>query len=390
MVDVPVNGRVLEWARRERQLSIAEAAERLEVTSATISDLENGEVKPTLGMLRSMATKYELPLATLLMPEPLPSTQRPAIVDHRTFDGVRPEYSHKLQMVIEGAWETVDALSDLKSIAPDLVPDSSEIPHVSPYVDMEEVAASERARIGCSVGRQIGLSTAREAFFVWRHAVEEQGVFVTVANAGGDDNCRGFAINDERHIPYIFINSDESGVDRDYRSRSFGLLHEYCHVMMRQNALSDHGRTERIEAACNTFAAFFLMPRDEFNAKCRELAVAGQPTEWHITRLANTFHTSLTSVGYHLESTGNARKGFGDWFRRELRKRNFKDSSGRAAHHEKLANRLGGNLVRVILDASARGLLNKIDVHELTNIKPIYYEAVRGEIDARAEAYGIR
>ena len=390
MVDVPVNGKVLNWARKDRCLSMDKASELLRVPPERLNKFEKGDEKPNLTLLKNMAAKYEIPLAFLLLPEPLSEDRRLSFIDHRTFEGKPPRHSHKLRMIINMAFETIEVLRDLQNAAPDLFYDSTLIPYLSQNQTIEVVANDERNRIGCTVQEQIELKSARVAFLVFRNIVESQGVFVTVANVGGGDNCRGFAINDENRIPYIFLNSDESEFDQDYSSRTFGLMHEYCHIMMRQSVLSDHRRSGRIEATCNSFAAYFLMPRKVFNSKCRELGVQEQPTESDVRILAKTFHTSLTSVAYHLENTKNAPRGFGNSFQQRLIKKEIQHGIARAKHHQKLVNRNGGSLIRVMLGALDRGLFDETDVHEITDIKPQYYDSVRGEVEARAQAYGFR
>ncbi len=390
MVEIPVNGSVLNWARKDRCLSLDEASELLKVPSERLTKLEKGDVKPNLTLLKKMASKYDVPLASLLMSKPRPREHLLAVIDHRTFKGAPPRFSHKLRIAIDSAFETIEALYDLKNAAPDLFFDSTLIPQISTYEDIESVANAERHRIGFTVQEQIDLKTPRDAFWVFRNIVEAQGVFVTVANLGDSDNCRGFAINDDNQIPYIFLNSNESAFDQDYPARTFGLLHEYCHIMMRQTVLSDHGRSSKIEAACNSFAAFFLMPRKEFNLKCREIGFLGRPSESDVKTLARTFHSSLTSVAYHLENTENAPSGFGKKVHQKLTKQNIRKRFGRVQHHQKLVNRNGGNLIRVMLGAFDRGLLDEIDVHDITDIKPKYYDRVRSEVDLRAKVYSAR
>ena len=264
MVAIPVRGTVLEWARKEKHLSVEEAAGLIGVDTVRLAELEAeiGE-KPNLGLLRQIAAKYEISVAALLMPEPLPLTDRPTIKDHRVLDGKRPEYTLKLRSAIDLIWENIDDLSDLKRQEPDLFVSTEGLPKLSIDQEAKEAAQKERKRIGISVESQLGWHTDREAFLRWRLAVERQGVFVHVQNIGSSDNCRGFAIFDERDIPVIFINSDESERDHDYRSRTYGLIHEYCHVLLRSTSLSGHtqniDRSNRVERFCNEFAAEFLM-----------------------------------------------------------------------------------------------------------------------------------
>jgi transcriptional regulator with XRE-family HTH domain len=85
MVDVPVNKDVLVWARKERGLTEKEAAKRLKLTTDQLAALENGTKRPTLVILDRIASRYQIPFASLMMPEPLPLLKRPA--DFRTFEG---------------------------------------------------------------------------------------------------------------------------------------------------------------------------------------------------------------------------------------------------------------------------------------------------------------
>lgn len=389
MVDIPVNGAVLAWARKERHLSVGEAATLLKIEEEQLAFFESGDESPNVGILRSMAAKYKITFASLLMPEPLDAVTRPVVSDHRTFEGARPEYSLQLQQTLDEIWEYIEHLCDLKPHEPDLFVSTGNIPTVQLTQDAREAAYAERARIGFPIDVQIGCATDREVFLRWRSVIERQGVFVYIKNLGNDDNCRGFAINDARQIPFIFLNSDESEMFYDYRSRAFGLVHEYCHIMMRQNILSDHRRGDDIERYCNRFAAYFLMPEERFRKECLQVnATKETVTEQHVRRLAAKFHTSLSAVAIHLETLDLAPSGFYHNLLTKWKAEDRRSGTGRASHEEKLANRLGANYIALILEAAQRGTLNSADVHEMTGIKPQYYSAIKSEIDARNAAYG--
>lgn len=389
MVDVPANGKVLEWARNERHLSLEQAAELLKIDEADLRALETGARQPNIGTLRDMAVRYKLSFASLLMPEPLPPNSTPKVEDFRTFEGKAPDLSFRLQRVLDEVWEQIDNLVDLRESAGDLFPDGQGLPHVKLSASPERIAADERARIGFDIEAQIGIETDREAFLRWRAVLEKNGVFVRVENLGDEDNCRGFAIYDEREIPVIFLNSDETDVDTDYRARTFGLFHEYYHLLLRQNALSDHGRSNRVEALCNRFAAFFLMPRDRFLLECQRLHVEeGNITEGNVRALAQRFHTSMSSVAIHLEELGVARPGLFERLLADWRLRRPRKGQGIALHHQKLANKFGAGFLNLVIQAADRGLLNKIDVLEMTDVKPEFMESVAAEVNARIAAYG--
>jgi len=389
VVDVPVNGRVLEWARTERHLTPEVAAKLLQIDKEELLALERGDHPPSIGRLRDMAAKYKMPFASLMMPEPLPQATRPQVEDYRTFEGKAPELSFKLQRALDEVWEQIDALVDVRDNAPDLFRLADELPRVTLHADPEKIAAAERERIGFNIDVQLGLEKAREAFLRWRAALETQGVFVRVENLGNDDKCRGFAVYDDRRIPFIFLNSDETDDDTDYRARTFGLFHEYYHLLLRQTALSDHKRNNRVEAICNQFAAFFLMPRERFLLECQRLHVQhGNITEANVRKLAEKFHTSMSSVAIHLERLGIAKPGLYEALLGEWKKRTRRKSNGRANHEERLANKLGVGFLNLVLRAADRGLLNKLDVYEMTAVKPQYVDSVTAEVTARIAAYG--
>ena len=88
MAKVPVNGRVLQWAREIRGLNLDAAADLLGVSPGELHAYESGQKQPLVGFLRHMSAKYQINFTSLLMPEPLPPTKRPS--DHRARFGSAP------------------------------------------------------------------------------------------------------------------------------------------------------------------------------------------------------------------------------------------------------------------------------------------------------------
>ena len=84
MTNVPVNPKVIKWARDERGLDLAAAANLLGVPDAELEEIETGARLPSVGELRNIAAKYEIGFSSLLMPEPLPKTTRLKVQDFRT------------------------------------------------------------------------------------------------------------------------------------------------------------------------------------------------------------------------------------------------------------------------------------------------------------------
>jgi transcriptional regulator with XRE-family HTH domain len=59
-------GEVLSDARRDRALTQAAVAEKLERSQSWVSRLESDEVDPSIATLRRIAEVYGVPLATLI------------------------------------------------------------------------------------------------------------------------------------------------------------------------------------------------------------------------------------------------------------------------------------------------------------------------------------
>ncbi|WP_020084946.1 helix-turn-helix domain-containing protein [Hyphomicrobium zavarzinii] len=386
MADVPVKGAVLKWARDERSLTLTAAAELLTVDEEYLAKLEGDELKPNVGLLREMAQKYEIGFSSLLMPAPLPPTTKLDVEDFRTIRSNKTAWTSSLLALIDNVNIAIEGLNDLKAEAPDLFSDVR-LPRHTLNDNPEKIAASERARLRVSVDDQMGWDTEYTAFKAWRAVVEAEGAFVYVMRAGKEAQWRGMSIFDKRAIPVIVINGAEDVVE----PRIFSLWHEYCHLLLRNTAISDENRKHNVERFCNQFSAFFLMPRERFvSLAAPRRPVPGQDwTDENIRWLARRFKTSMSSVAIHLEEVGLARAGLYDRKLIEWQKREKKESQAVATHQAKIANKLGVRHVDTVLHALDAGVIDPLDANELLfDTKPKYFESLRKEIEERKLLYG--
>src|SRR5690606_22504959 len=139
------------------------------------------------------------------------------------------------------------------------------------------------------------------------------------------DDCRGFTIYDDRNAPIIVVNKTE-----DYDpARTFTLIHEYCHLLLREPGISDQDDRNPVEAFCNRFASAFLMPR----AILRELLPnwPNQPVEWDFDDIVSwsaRLKVSQQALALRLESLGIAPVGYYQRLREQQRRRNVRRSEG--------------------------------------------------------------
>ena len=225
MVDVPVNHKVLIWARKERGLTEQQAADLLHLSLNEFNELEAGNKKLTLALLDRMARQYQIPFASLLMPDPLPDSARPRIPDFRTHLGMKPRIDHELLTALDVVNLQIEMFTEIREAHPELF-QAPPLPDYSKLVDPKEAANKERARIAPTVDQQVGWKTVATAFRRWRAIIERQGIFVYLTSIGPENDVRGFAIYDERGIPVALINGDES----ESSARIFSLIHEYAHI----------------------------------------------------------------------------------------------------------------------------------------------------------------
>jgi hypothetical protein len=193
------------------------------------------------------------------MPDILPTETRLKVQDFRTHGSGAPGKWHpELLMELDDINVLIDAMADLRNAEPGLL--SVKLPVATLAMNAADLAVTERARIGLDVPTQAAWKTDASAFRRLRALVEAQGVFVYLVAASDVDDWRGIAIFDDRKVPVIIINSDETFP----AARSFSLFHEYAHLLLRQSAITNQRSRAADEEFCNKFAANFLMPPPEF------------------------------------------------------------------------------------------------------------------------------
>jgi transcriptional regulator with XRE-family HTH domain len=185
MAEIPVSGKVLTWAREFRGLSVAEAADRLGMTSAELEQYETEVKLPTLTKFEKFASTYRLPQATLFRRTPPTDPKMPK--DFRTFEGAHPSAS----------FEFLVALSNVRTLQStmrriDEEDDQFAQPLLRGYdvkKDASDQGENERAAIGISIAKQLEWESG-SGFRHWRAVIERLGIAVYLQKFELTD-CRG-------------------------------------------------------------------------------------------------------------------------------------------------------------------------------------------------------
>lgn len=379
MTDIPVSGAVLAWARKFRGLQEEEAAELIGISVEELKAFEAEERFPTIGVFEEFAAQYRLPQATLFRVTPPPTPKAPQ--DFRTLEGRPARHGFNFNVALAnirtwlGLFEKV-AQDDEEFVAPNL-------PRLSSAIDDPAAAGErERRRLGIGVEDQFALKTKSKAFRFWRSHLEKSGIFVFQQKFSVQD-CRGFSLYDSANAPCIVVNKDDTA---DV-AKIFTLIHEYCHLLVREPGVSDHNPKNPTEAFCNKFAAGFLIPTEALRILLPIWPNA--PVEWEekdVAKWATRLKVSQIALALRLEQLGLAPAGSSRRFDFGKPPAKPKKSGGNyVATH---LSEIGLNYCDKILSALDRQVIDEVQVVEALGLGAEHFDTIRQAIARARELIG--
>lgn len=265
-LQLPYNGKMLEWARSWRGRSSEEAAERVKVKPEKIVAWEAGDAIPSVRQARVLADYYGRAFLEFFYEKPPVIIESKLIPDFRLHRGAADPRQYREILVIQHWAEAqrqnaLELFSDLGETAPILPAELI----ASLADDVEQSAELTRAMLEFSIEEQMKLPSSKLQDFpkMLRGKMEAAGVLVLRRNELSDYQVRGFCIA-EFPLP-IIVYSGEAPT-----AQAFTLAHEFAHVVLRQTAISgnDYGREgssheRKVERWCNRFASAFLIPKSK-------------------------------------------------------------------------------------------------------------------------------
>jgi Zn-dependent peptidase ImmA (M78 family)/transcriptional regulator with XRE-family HTH domain len=369
---VSASPRVLRFARAEAGFDLAEAARRTDISADRLAEFESdeGEVEPTLGQLRKLAALYDRTLAFFLLPAPPPS-DIPDVPDFRSLgdDGLSPAVRREIRkagrrrsVLVE--YESMDRWG-LIDVGVD-------------EVGTTETAALVRDRLGVSVDDQAAQPTQEAALRMWLRALERAGVAVFQMSRVRSDECRGFSVYHDV-APIIVLNGGEPPA-----ARIFTLMHELCHLLLRDGGVCTVWNDQQTERRCNRFAAGLLMP----DPAVRNVAF-GEDAGHDVERVARRFQVSRDAAAIRLRELGLVTQDDVDVVRAEtidriaLAKAKQKATDGGPPHYRTHLRNLGDRYVTSVLDAYQDGRIDFADVTSFLEAKTGTVDRMAKEIESR-------
>jgi len=366
-----INPAMLAWARKQAGFSPDEAARRLHLDEQRLGALENGEETPTFAKLLDIAELYKRPVSLFYLKAP-PKGWQP-IQDFRRLPGVDDGFSPQLTYAIRQAHERREiALTVRDELGQEVQP-----------FDVKATLKSDVEKLGQQIREYLGVTEAkqqrfgRKAFDGWRLAIEAKDVLVFVVPRLKIREMRGTALAEQK-MPVILVNGKDRG-----NGRVFTLLHEFCHLALRQSGVSNMGGDRNdaphpgVEKFCNAVAAAALMPRDWLlNEKL--VTQKGSQKSWRddeLEALALRFGVSQEAVLRRLLTLGRTSQAFYDSKRAEFQEiyaqldEQKEPSDGGPKYHYVVLSQLGRTFTQLIFQGYHDRYFTLRDVAGLLNMK---------------------
>lgn len=352
---------VIEALLDARGLSWDDVARRIGVSRSELVQQILHDKGPSEKIIKDLSSELAVPSFVLFMSR-APNISS-TLVDFRKSTPRRVALSR-------AAIESIDTARAIQKIAEENQHYDT-LERVPSVDDLPASAARIRRALSISAEAQKGAKDAREFYGLLRRAIESLGIFV-LHDSFSEEDGSGFCIADGP-AAIIVINTRRQNIGR----RIFTLVHELGHALLRSTGISDpFVLNNRVERACNSFAARLLMPRNLLIEAAEKYHITLEPSTRQIYLLSRFLKVSqeaavirleqlkVVSPGSHarwlesVQGTGNP-----DW---------ITDKGGPAnVPQEKIKlARYGITFARVFNSALNKGDLTPIDVYRISGLKP--------------------
>lgn len=254
IIHIEINHNLLVWARESIAMSKNQASEKTGISTSRLTQLEEGDRKPTLDELKELAKVYKRTIATLLLNEP--PNEKPLPKDRRTVNSKDIGKFHE---------KTIIAVRKARALAQSYVELRQELGIQIPKFNITASLKNNPKDVAKRVSELLQISEVREinninlALEAYIEKVESLGIAVFQLSLT-QDNLRGLSIVDDI-IPIIGIKRGQEAA----HSKTFTLFHELGHIILNQGGLCDLSLNTDIEIEkwCNSFSSGILIPNEE-------------------------------------------------------------------------------------------------------------------------------
>ena len=381
VVQANITPEVLFWARDTAGWAIEDVVKKLnqkKVDTQTISDWEKGASKPTFTQLEKLAKFYERPIAVFFFPEPPQEETVKAM--YRTLPSSHIErLSPKIRFLTREAMSRQLDLRELRRVGDldDRLLKLQKSSFSASAFNARKLAQQVRNIMAIPLEKQLGWRNGDydNALKIWRHKLEELGLWVFKNNFQENDCC-GFYLPD-KDFPVIYINNNMP------KSRQiFTLFHELGHFLFSTGGIDFRysieneltGVHEQEEIFCNKFAGTFLAPS-------YSLSINHQNYKNEIIQnLANKYKVSREVIlRKYLDKNIIGNKAYQD------KVKQWKDESDKQKQQIKTNKKSGGNFYATLAAylgnkylelAFSQYYMNRIDEYQLADYLDVKLDGI--------------
>jgi len=384
-VSIPadVNPALLKWARDQSGYSLRELAKAIGVSDDRIQAWEQGERRPTVRQIQTLAKRLRRPFGVFFLPQP--PVVAALATEYRRLPSVHPgDETPEFRMAVRVMLQRRDVAAEL------LEELGQRMPEFGIRAALSESATTVgqriRAALGIPVERQLAWHDEWEAWRAWRGAVENVGVLVFQFPKVSLEQARGVLLP-RVALPVIGINAKESAPG----ARAFSLLHELVHLSL---ALSKEERTALldtrpdvewadVERFADEAAGEALVPTDAV----RKMALRGRPPDgWDggsVRSLAARFRVTPAAMAVRLQTAGlmswdEYRRWRSAWdaYVATLKPRH----GGPTTPAEKALSRGGRPYAQLVLEAFDLGRITAVDASRHLDLRFDHVDSLRHEL----------
>ena len=378
---VPVNERILVWAREKAGFAIEDVAKHVDVSAEKFAAWESGNTLPTMNQLKTMAKFYHLPVITFFMSSP--PIEKSCLTDFRTLGShhtLSPSrFFFALKIKIEILHDTLKEIAEINGTEK-----KNYVGSISESTPIPKVVEKLSELLDWDENIRRASHTPRELFNELRDRALRAGILVVLKGDLGShhskvsaEEFRGICIADDV-VPFVVINP----YDNSDRAWIFTLIHELVHILLGDSGISNDLTESSVEREifCNKTAGEFLVPSENI----LELAQRKNVDLAFINYLAEIFLVSKSVISrrlldVHLINKDNfnriSKKLYEEWS--EYQKKTEPSHKSGGPDPNKLARfRIGERVLNMIINASDDGLISYSQASAAIDIKPSRFRAV--------------
>lgn len=385
-LEVPINPKILVWARETLNLSVEDAAEAIGVEKSILEQWERGEKRPSFAQLKKIGTIYKRTTAVFLLPS---APQDPPVPkDYRVLDEkAESRLSPSTFIEIRKAQKKREYALELFELAGQELPTFKWKLNLSH--DPEKAGQQWRKQFGVEE-KSVGAiwKNEYEALNFWKKSIESLGVLVFQASLDSLDELRGLAVYD-KNLPLILLNTKDSP-----RGRIFSLLHEFCHLLLQRSGIGNmepsfkkNDQVNNIEIYCNAFAAACLLPIEKFTNEIASFKISNsQIANALFDSLSKKYQVSWEVVLRRLLTAGKISQATYRSTREEFKasyQKAKKADGGFADYLTKMLSYNGEPFIGLVLDNFGAGNISVSEATDFLGIKANHFPELQSQLQMR-------